>query len=318
MKIITHDDIVNLNISAQDCYKWVVEALMNKDKVILPPKISLKPYAGVFCNIMPSVIFYDNDLSVGGIKVVTRYPQRKPSLDSKIIIFDAISGEFKAIMDANWITAMRTGAVAVHSIKLFSKKDYSEIGIIGLGNASRSTVLMLSELEKEKKLTIKLFKYKNQHELFKKRFKRYKNLKFVYVDTPEELISGSDVIISAATYLPDNVCTDNKCYKEGVTVIPIHTLGFTNCDLFFDKVFADDTGHVEHFKYFNQFKKYAEVSNVVKGKAKGRESPTERILVYNIGISMHDINYAINIYNLLLNKKCQIIDFKEPKDKFWI
>jgi ornithine cyclodeaminase/alanine dehydrogenase len=57
-----------------------------------------------------------------------------------------------------------------------------------------------------------------------------------------------------------------------VLVVPVHTRGFTNCDLFFDKIFADDTGHVDHFRNFKQFKYFAEMSDVVNGTAEGRES----------------------------------------------
>jgi ornithine cyclodeaminase/alanine dehydrogenase len=34
---------------------------------------------------------------------------------------------------------MRTGTVAVHSVKLFAKSDFSDIGLIGLGNTARAT-----------------------------------------------------------------------------------------------------------------------------------------------------------------------------------
>ena len=113
------------------------------------------------------------------------------------------------------------------------------------------------------------------------------------------------------------MCEDSA-YKEGVLVIPIHTLGFTNCDLFFDKVFADDTDHVKHFKYFNRFKSFAEVSDVINGKAAGRENVRERILTYNIGVAIHDVYFAANIYNMLKNKNVASIDFGSPKEKFWI
>ena len=56
MQVITFDDIKNLNISMDTCYQWACEMIENKDKTILPPKISLKPYDGVFCNVMPSII----------------------------------------------------------------------------------------------------------------------------------------------------------------------------------------------------------------------------------------------------------------------
>lgn len=95
---------------------------------------------------------------VGGVKVVTRYPERKPSLDSKLILMNAQTGEFLAVMDANWITAMRTGAVAVHSILLFAKKQFCRVGMIGLGNTARATLLVLAQMLDGRNLGIKLLK----------------------------------------------------------------------------------------------------------------------------------------------------------------
>ena len=61
--------------------------------------------------ILPSINY-------GGVKLVTRYPKRNPSLDSEILLYDLKTGENVALMDGNWITTMRTGAVAAHSIRL--------------------------------------------------------------------------------------------------------------------------------------------------------------------------------------------------------
>ena len=256
--------------------------------------------------------------SGGGVKVVTRYPNRQPSLESRILLLDAETGEFLTLMDGTWITTMRTGAVAAHSILLFAKKNFATIGMMGLGNVSRAAIEVLSAKISDRELHIKLLKYKGQEEDFQARFASYQNLHFTFVDTPEQMVEGSDVVLSGATYLPQDVCED-KYFGEGVLVQPIHTLGFTNCDLFFDKVFADDYGHVHHFKNFDKFRSFAEVCDVVNGEKPGRENDSERILVYNIGISIHDINFAANIYNMILGAGGEVpsVDFEDPTEKFW-
>lgn len=315
MKLIDFKDIKALNISPEKCYEWVGEMIASKDKAVLPPKISMKPRDGVFFNVMPCII--NNEQKYAGVKIVTRFPERIPSLDSKLLLCNAETGEFLALMDANWITAMRTGAVAAHSIKLFAKKDFCRMGMLGLGNTARATLLVLASILKDREIHIKLLKYKGQEIEFANRFKDYENLKFSYVDTKEELVRGSEVIISAATVLSENIC-DNDCFDEGVLVVPIHTLGFTNCDLFFDKIFADDKGHVEHFKYFNEFKDFSEVKDVLNGTHTGRENDMERIMVYNIGISIHDINFAGRIYELIDKSTLSDIDLQDPEEKFWV
>lgn len=322
MKTITFQTIAALNIAPRECYQWVEFAIKNKKGSILPPKISMKPRDGVFCNIMPCITNrIGNTKNMGGLKIATRYPQRVPSLESQILLMDADSGEFLALMDGTWITAMRTGAVAAHSVVLFAKKDFSTIGMMGLGNVSRSALLTLANLLPERHFHIKLLKYKGQEEDFARRFHQFENLSFTFVDTPEKMTRGSDVVISGATYLPEDVCP-NDCFEKGVLVLPIHTRGFANCDLFFDKIFADDLGHVHHFKYFEKFKSFAEVCDVVNGEKPGRESNDERILVYNIGISLHDICFASRIYEMLDEKgilsTLPDIDMAGPEEKFWI
>ncbi|MBR2724778.1 MAG: ornithine cyclodeaminase [Ruminococcus sp.] len=313
MKIITHQDILDLNITPAEAYEWSEFVIRNKDKAILPPKISIKPedMEGVFCNVMPCYLG-----EFGGVKMVTRYPDRAPALDSQLMLLDTATGTTQAIIDANFITALRTGAVCVHSLLQFALKDFSVIAMMGLGNVMRATMMILADKVKDRQLTIRLLKFSNEHELFAERFSACENITFEYCDTAEELIDGADVVISAVTYAGQNICED-KYFKPGVVVIPVHTLGFTNCDLFFDKVFADDYGHVKHFRYFDKFKSFSEVSDVVNGRKPGRESDEERILVYNIGIALHDIYYAGKIYNKIGEKATQV-EFKAPTERFWL
>ena len=97
--------------------------------------------------------------------------------------------------------------------------------------------------------------------------------------------SGSDVIISAVTRATEDFAEDD-CYKEGVTIIPIMTLGFQNCDLFFDKVFTDEIEQITGFKYFNEFKSIENTTDVLLGKAEGRVNDKEKDLDIAIAISM--------------------------------
>ncbi|MGF7144115.1 ornithine cyclodeaminase/alanine dehydrogenase [Anaerotaenia torta] len=314
MKIISFDQIMDLGITPLQCYNWVSDAIVGKREALLPAKISLKPCIhGVFYNTMPAIIPSEK---WGGVKLVTRYPDRKPSLDSEILLYDIDTGENVALMDGNWITAMRTGAVAAHAVKLLARDDFSLMGLIGLGNTARATLKVLLAIYPERQLTIKLKKYKDQHDLFAKEFEAYSNVKFLYYDSFEDVIENSDVIISAATVFEEDIC-QGKFYKEGVLVVPIHTRGFTNCDLFFDKVFADDTNHVKSFKYFDRFKFFSEVSDVVCGNKPGRENYKERILAYNIGIALHDIYFAGKIYEMIGNT-CPDVSLNAPIEKFWV
>lgn len=314
MKVISFDKITEMAVSPLQCYEWVFEMICDKKAALLPAKISLKPdIPGVFYNTMPAILPQAN---WAGVKLVTRYPQRAPSLDSQILLYNLETGKNLALLDGNWITTMRTGAVAAHSIKLLAIKDFYEIGIIGLGNTARAALEVLLALYPNREFTIKLKMYKDQHKLFIKRFESFSNIHFICHDTYEMVVRNSDVIISAATVFDQDICPDD-CFKEGVLVVPIHTRGFTNCDLFFDKIYADDINHVKGFKYFSQFKFFSETADVVNHINPGRESEKERILAYNIGIAVHDIYFAGKLYELA-GADCQEVYLMEPTEKFWI
>lgn len=313
MKIIDFKTISEQHFSPLQCIEWVEYILKHKYECYLPAKISLSMGHNIFMNTMPS---YISMIQRHGVKLVSRYPDRTPTLLSEIMLYDSTDGTALALMDGTWITAMRTGAVASLAVKTLQRSDARSYAFMGLGNTARSTLLCLAELFKGRDLFIKLLAYKGQETLFQERFKGYPNLHFEVCQDTESLIGGTDVVISCIT-AADHIIAPDSCFKEGVLVVPVHTRGFQNCDLFFDKVFADDTGHVKEFKYFNKFKNYDEFAHVLLGENPGRENDRERILAYNIGISLHDIYFASQIYDAIGSSAKELILENETK-KFWL
>ncbi len=312
MKIIDFRQIESLAVSPAECVDWVHDALLVKDKAYLPPKYSLKLDNDIFINTMPCSI---PELGTFGVKVVSRYPFNHPSLDSTLLLYDLHTGELLALMDANWITAMRTGAVASLAVSTLERSEASIYSIMGLGNTARATLLCMLDSRPEKLFTLRLLRYKDQAELFVERFSGYKNVRFEIVEDPEKLVRNADVIISCITSAKGDIAPDDS-FREGVLVVPVHTRGFQNCDLFFDKVFADDTEHVRGFRYFDRFRKFAELSDVLKNKVAGRETQEERILSYNIGIALHDIYFAGKI--LKKGSFENEVSLNKSSEKFWL
>jgi ornithine cyclodeaminase len=298
MKHITTEEINNLSISPAKCVEWVKEAFCIKYDAQLPPKISLHPQGNDFFNTMPCLLPTTYDRF--GVKIVSRIAGNKPSLHSDLLLYKASTGELLSFMGADWITQMRTGAVAALAIQTLQSSTANTYAFVGLGSTAIATMqCLLAILPIDKPIICKLLRYKQQAEQFAQLFAAHTHVHFVIVDNYEDLIQDSDVIVSAVTEMPTLFCENNDLYKEGVLLVPIHTRGFQNCDLFFDHIFADDTAHVSGFKYFNQFKQFNELSEVLLHQIPARHSDKERIIAYNIGLGLHDIYFAHQIYNLL-------------------
>ncbi|HOL07409.1 MAG TPA: hypothetical protein PK446_01795 [Methanomassiliicoccaceae archaeon] len=311
MKVITFDDILNLPIDSKTVYDWVKTSFKHKPETHLPPKISMSN-EGIFINVMPCILYNEG---VAGVKIVSRYPERTPTLNSEILLYDYDTGALKAIMDGNYVTALRTGAVAALCVETLAVQDYSVIGIMGFGNVMRKTLDILFDVMEKRPLEVKIFSYKDHFEELKRRYKGHDHINFVEVDNYEDVVRNSDVVISAITRAEGDFCS-NDCFKKGCLVVPIHTLGFQNCDLFFDKFVVDDIGHVKGFKYFDRFKQVTELTDVLLGKRPGRVDDDERILAYCIGVAIHDIFFINRIYGMLADKAREI-DLNQPTEKYW-
>ncbi|MDR2474296.1 MAG: ornithine cyclodeaminase [Bacteroidales bacterium] len=324
MKYIDFNSIAALHINTEQCLDWIREALQHKDNAVLPEKISIKFDDDCFFNTMPC---YLPKINRFGIKVVSRYPahhktsgqnDHAPAILADILLYDSNTGELLAIMDGTWITIMRTGAMTALSIDLLKKKETASYSFIGLGNTACASLVCLCTVLKNKPVSVKLCSYKNQHTVFIKRFSDFNNIHFKVYDSAAALIRDSEVVISCVTVAKTDFAHDAD-YNEGVLVVPVHTRGFQNCDLFFDKVFCDDKAHINNFKYFNYFKYCAEIAALLLDKNQGRESEKERILVYNIGIALHDIFFASKIYDLLnTNSGSIVLSSSKPSARFWL
>lgn len=315
MKIITNEQIIGLVISPKTCVEWVKESFMFKQKAQLPAKISLHPQGNDFFNTMPCIL--PEPYNIFCLKEVYRIREAVPALVSDIWLYNSQTGDLLAMMDGNWITAMRTGAVATLAAKLFRKQNANTYGLFGLGNTARATILCLLESEPDIHHKILLLKYKNQAELFIERFNSYGNVSFEVFDSAEAIIRASDVVFSCVTETEDLFCENDEAFPKGCLIIPVHTRGFQNCDLFFDKIFADDINHIKGFRYFNRFKQLCELDEVMRNPSLGRTNDEERILSYNIGIGLHDAIFATKIYSLLESNNEDLILKRETR-KFWV
>lgn len=321
MKIISTKTIRDLNITPKQCVDWIYESFALKAEAQLPAKISVHPTDTDFFTSMPCLLpqSKDNrDIRYFGVKEVHRIEGAVPSLGSDMLLYNAKNGDLLALVDADWITTMRTGAVAAASSKALRKKDASCYGMLGLGNTARASLLCILEAEPEKHFKVKLLRYKDQAEQFIGRFKDYGNVSFEIVDDIRDIARSVDVLISCITSANGLIVEDESIFPPGITIIPVHMRGFQNCDTTFDRVFGDDTGHVRNFKYFPQYHDYNEIGEVLAGRDPGRKSENQRIIDYNYGLGLHDVLFASKIYEMVAKQGLPEVEIAKETEKFWI
>ncbi|MCK4724839.1 MAG: hypothetical protein KAT29_03515, partial [Anaerolineales bacterium] len=133
----------------------IIEALevMFKEKgqgrVEMPPKPGIHTRPDAFIHAMPA---YIPKLESAGIKWVSGYPENQskglPYIIGLLILNDPDTGLPLAVMDASWITAMRTGAATAVAAKYLARPQSSSVGIIACGVQGRSNLEALACLYK--------------------------------------------------------------------------------------------------------------------------------------------------------------------------
>ena len=229
VSVIQQEQIEQLHISPAECIEWVKQGFLMKDEIQMPAKLSVHPQGEDFITSMPCLLSENEGKKYFGLKLVSRIENHIPALQSDITLYDAKTGELLAIMDGNWITAMRTGAVAALAARTFQKQGTNTYSMLGLGNIARAVALCLIADNSDREITIKLLRYKDQAEQFIDRFKASNNVTFEIIDDKDAFVSEADVLISCVTVAKELLFPDDSLFKKGVTVIPVHMRGFQNC-----------------------------------------------------------------------------------------
>src|SRR3954463_11502078 len=100
----------------------------------MPPKIGVHPRDDAFIHAMPA---YLGDPDVAGIKWVAGYPDNQalglPYIHGLLVLTDAATGRPVAVMDATWITEVRTAAASLLGIRGLAERPGAALGILGCG-----------------------------------------------------------------------------------------------------------------------------------------------------------------------------------------
>jgi ornithine cyclodeaminase len=103
------------------------------------PKSAVVPGTGRY---MMATLSVDDGPSLTVVKVATVSPDNGmrglPSINGAIMAFDAETGLIRAVMDANWITAVRTAALSAVAARRLADPKSASVAFIGCGVQAHS------------------------------------------------------------------------------------------------------------------------------------------------------------------------------------
>lgn len=237
-----------------------------------------------------------------------------PSTISKINLYSAKTGELQALIDANYLTAIKTGASSAVATDFMARKDAKILAIIGTGLQAYSQVLAIQEIRNlEKVYVYDLSKDRVDNFIDKLNITKNGNYEIIAANSSNECVRNADIICTCTT--SKNPVFDGKYLKKGshINAIGSFTSFMQEIDeltvLKATKVFTE---HVEGLweaagdiiipfnkGQITKDKINGSLGDIVVKKSVPRENDDEITLYESVGSGVLDISLAIYIYENL-------------------
>ncbi len=301
---ITNEEIIELTELSMIAY--------SAGEVEMPAKIGIHPLHDTFFHAQPC----DYPAVYGcGIKWGACYPENRQRFGyaqttSQYIYNDRESGAPLCIMDAVWITEIRTAAVAACAAKKLANVKAKTFGMVGCGVQGNAQVMMMQYALPELEEIYILDNYEPAMDALIERQQPNTKAKIIKAKSYEEIARKCEVICSAAIIKeqPDPQFKD-EWFRKGVTIISsdAHTAYEDATVKRADKYLLDSIAQHELLAGIGYYpdglpKVYGETGEALGGMKPGRENDDEFIFVNNIGMGCEDVIVAAKIFETALEK----------------
>ena len=252
--------------------------------------------------------------SAAGYMGMKIYTTSRLGLRFLVPLFDAQTGDSLALIEADYLGQVRTGAATGIATKFLAREDASSIGIIGTGSQARTQLEAVAAVRKIEEIRA-YGRDPARRESFAKEMASHLKLRVTAVDSAEHAVRGAGILVTATT--------STRPVLEGAWLSPgthINAIGANfpqkrelddeavrRCDSIvvdsreqskmeagdlIDTLRDDDSG----------WARVRELSEIVARKAKGRTSANEITLFKSSGIASEDIAVAGRIYEIALER----------------
>jgi alanine dehydrogenase len=242
-----------------------------------------------------------------GLKI---YTSSREGLRFLVPLFDAQSGDLLALLEADRLGQMRTGAASGVATRLMARADARVAGIIGTGLQARTQLEAIALVRKLE--SIRAYgRDQQRREQFAQEMTASLGVPVTAVQTAEEAVRDADIVITSTT--GTNPVVEGRWLKSGAHINAIganfpqkrelDAEAVRRCDLItadsrqqsreeagdLIHVFGDDA---------SQWDKVYELADIVGGKIPGRTGPNQITLFKSNGIAIEDVVVAGRIYEL--------------------
>jgi ornithine cyclodeaminase/alanine dehydrogenase len=321
--LLSRTDVSRL-LTMKDAIAAVEDAFrqLARGTVMMPQRTAIKiaAYGGTHLG-MPAYI--GGDVDALALKVVTVYPQNPtqhhlPTTIGLLVLSDPKTGAPLAVMEASYMTAMRTGAVSGVATKHLARPDAKRVGIFGAGVQAQtqlSAILCVRAIEGAWVYDSNAAKA----QAFAAETTRTLGIPVVAVQAPKDAVGGMDIIVAASSATEpvfDGAWLEPGQHINGVGSHAPTTRELDTTTVARSKVYADSVEAclVEAGDLMIPIKEGAfgrehivgGLGDVIAGIVAGREHPDDITLFKSVGLALQDASTAHVVYQRALAAKAGV------------
>ncbi len=302
---LSNDDIVacNLELAQVDGAIEAMFAAKADGSAQMKPKLALHSAEGTLFLASPGVFAKPAYAGLKWVAVADNAHRDLPHISGIILLSDAATGLPIAVMDATWITGVRTAGITVAAAKRLARKDSQSIGFIACGLQARTHLAALRPyfpLQKVKAYSRNLA----TAEKFAAEV-RAMGLTAEAVAEPRAAVEGLDIVITTTPVIPRTPSFLDAGWLSPGSFAGIVDQGvswFKASLAGIDIAVTDDIAQAgtENVNFPRAYD--GEVASLVAGRLAGRKDARQRTALVFAGLGLADVAVGAAVYDQAVRK----------------
>ncbi len=227
-----------------------------------------------------------------------------------VTLFDPKTGEMTALIQADYLGQVRTGAASGVATKKLARPDAATVGLFGTGTQARTQLLAVCQVRGVKRVHVYGRDEANRRQ-FAADMSRECGTEVVPVSTPEEAAKGLDIVVTATTsrepvlfgsWIAEgahlNVIGSNFLSKAEIDVEVLRRAALVAVD-------SKEQAKLEAGDFVAALKEGAlhwqdvsELGQILVGRYPGRQSPQDITVFKSLGLGLEDVAAAAKVVEL--------------------
>ncbi len=292
---LSSEVLENLNISTDEVVQCIESfiAASAKNTVWSAPKAVILPPDGRY---MMAALAAADDPSLLVVKTVVLNPDNPksglPQINGLVTVLNSVTGLPVVIMDANWITAVRTAGLSAVAAKHMARKSSSIAAFIGCGVQAQSHLKAFSDM-----FALEEIRVFGRGKATIDSFCEYAdslNIDATVCSSGNEAMKDADIIVTSVTYSANlTPFLDANCLKPGsfCTVTDLSAPWIKDSFSAFDQICIDDLEQEAALpnKLVAPELVTGDISGLALGKFTGRKHDTDRTAFIFRGHALGDL-----------------------------